>query len=271
MPRLRAPMPLFLALLMACSGDTAVDPPIVPVEPVATGLRTVSGDGQEAAAGAELPQPIVVQLVDQAGEPLAGVTVRFDITSGGGQLTATTAVTDAQGHASTRWRLGISTAAEQRVQARVDGSSAPGLTREFHAIPRAGSPARVVVAAGDDQSAVAGTALPTPLAVRVEDEHGNPVPGVAVAWTSSAGGVLAPLTTITDATGRVLRRQAGSGSVTSFTVAANATTFTDTGLPSDTTFYYRIVPVLDTPCSPEAAALCPRLGAASSEVSELVK
>ena len=45
-------------------------------------------------------------MLDQHGEPLAGATVTFAVTAGGGTLSATTATTDADGRASTTLTLG---------------------------------------------------------------------------------------------------------------------------------------------------------------------
>jgi trimeric autotransporter adhesin len=67
----------------------------------------------------------------------------------------------------------------------------------------AGPPSHLIVEAGDDQTAEVGSALPLPLTVRVVDEHGTPIPGVTVQWsTGSNGGTLAPVTAPTDAGGR---------------------------------------------------------------------
>jgi hypothetical protein len=46
----------------------------------------------------------------------------------------------------------------------------------------------MAMAAGDDQAAPVGTALPALLVVQVTDDAGNPVSGVAVQWTPEGGG-----------------------------------------------------------------------------------
>jgi hypothetical protein len=69
-------------------------------------LRYVSGDGQTGASGTALPKEITVQLVDAAGNPVAGETVLFTVTSGGGGVAAAAATTAADGRASTTWTLG---------------------------------------------------------------------------------------------------------------------------------------------------------------------
>ena len=65
-----------------------------------------SGDRQEADMGMGLEEPLVVSVLDQHGDPLAGAEVEFRITAGDGTLAATTAITDANGLASTTLILG---------------------------------------------------------------------------------------------------------------------------------------------------------------------
>lgn len=73
--------------------------------PVPTIAKT-SGDGQSAAAGSTLPTPLTVTVSDANGNPLAGTTVTFAVTAGGGSLSATTVATDGAGHAGTALTLG---------------------------------------------------------------------------------------------------------------------------------------------------------------------
>ena len=62
-------------------------------------------------------------------------------------------------------------------------------------------PANVVVVTGDDQSGPAGTALPSPMTVKVVDRYGNAVPNAPVTFTDDANGTLAATTVTTDASG----------------------------------------------------------------------
>ncbi len=91
-----------------------------------------------------------------------------------------------------------------------------------------GAPAQVVRQAGDSQSAIANTAVPTPPAVKVIDAFANPVPGTIVQFAVTAGGgSLGQAADTTDAT--------GTASPGSWTLGASAGTnhFTATvsGLP----------------------------------------
>ena len=74
---------------------------------VPTGMAKVSGDEQEAAAGAALSEPLVVVVRDQNNNPLAGAEVTFAVTSGGGTLSAPTATTDENGRAAGTLTLGL--------------------------------------------------------------------------------------------------------------------------------------------------------------------
>ncbi|MEH2191990.1 MAG: N,N-dimethylformamidase beta subunit family domain-containing protein [Nostoc sp.] len=73
---------------------------------VGSTLIKVSGNGQTGAIGATLPNPLVVQVVNAQNSPQSGVTVNFAITSGGGSVSPTSAVTNASGQASTTLTLG---------------------------------------------------------------------------------------------------------------------------------------------------------------------
>ena len=83
-----------------------------PVAFIATGqaipqsLTKLSGDEQQAAPGASLPEPLVVSVLDQTGAAFAGATVTFAVTAGEGTLSATTATTDENGRAASTLTLG---------------------------------------------------------------------------------------------------------------------------------------------------------------------
>jgi len=73
---------------------------------VGSSLIKVSGDNQSGETGAALPNPLVVQVLNAQNNPQSGVTVNFAITSGGGSVSPTSAVTNASGQASTTLTLG---------------------------------------------------------------------------------------------------------------------------------------------------------------------
>jgi hypothetical protein len=158
-----------------------------------------------AVSGVPLdPQP-TLQLQDADGTPIAreGVEVTVQIVSGGGDLSGSTvASSDASGVVAftdlaingspgTR-RLIFASGAEEAFAPAVSGPIALD----------AGSPASIEPVAGDEQTAPAGEAVPTPPAVRVLDAEGTPLPGIPVTFTVTAGGgtVVEP-TPVTDEDG----------------------------------------------------------------------
>jgi hypothetical protein len=72
----------------------------------ATQLAIASGNNQTAAIGKQLAMPLVVVAKDGIGNPVANVTVTFAVTSGGGTLSATSAVTNTMGQAQTMLTVG---------------------------------------------------------------------------------------------------------------------------------------------------------------------
>lgn len=107
-------LPLF-ALAAACSDGTGGDlQPLVP-----TSMASAGGDGQIAAAGAALPQPLRVLVTDGAGNEAPGVAVRWSVTLGGGSIPASS-TTGQDGVASVQFILGPAPG-EHRAQAEVAG------------------------------------------------------------------------------------------------------------------------------------------------------
>lgn len=64
-----------------------------------------SGDGQAGAVGTQLPDPLVVRVVDSTSAPVVGVSVTWIVQSGGGTITPSSS-TDTAGYASAAWTMG---------------------------------------------------------------------------------------------------------------------------------------------------------------------
>jgi hypothetical protein len=180
------------ALLPACGDGTGPTPTVAALQPV-------SGDQQLVVVGTEAPLPLVVRAVDASGNPLAGQTINFRVLSGGGSLSGSSAVTDAQGQAGVRWTLGKVTADSQQVEAQA-GTTGPTLV--FRATARSGNPSTIAYFAGNGQTGAAGAVLPESLAVIVRDQYGNPAGGAVVSWAATTGGgTLHPAQSQTNAAG----------------------------------------------------------------------
>ena len=184
-PRLRGWLAL-VWLVCACGDDRITDP----LAGIPASLEIVSGNEQEVVVGSELPQPLVVRVLDHEGRPIADQIINFRVLQGGGSVFAGAALTNAQGIARERWTLGTTAADSQVVEARaVDAASGTALVfGRFVATALPGAPSRAEIVRGDAQSARVGTVLPDSLVVRVVDSYGNPLSGVPVAWSVSAGG-----------------------------------------------------------------------------------
>ena len=89
---------------------------------VATAPVKISGDTQSGNTGTTLAQPFVVEVQDASRVVFAGVPVTFAVTTGGGTLSATNTMTDANGRAESTLTLG-NTAGTNTVHVSVQGIS----------------------------------------------------------------------------------------------------------------------------------------------------
>jgi hypothetical protein len=96
-------LPLLLAAGGCGSGDLTLPGPGAPAS-----LTIIAGDGQRGPQGQPLADPLVVQVQDGEGRPVAGTSVAFRFTDElpGAQVDPGAAPTDADGHATARAQLG---------------------------------------------------------------------------------------------------------------------------------------------------------------------
>jgi len=194
-------------------------------------VDVVSGNQQAAVAGTELPQPLVVRVVDARARPVSGRAVTFVVTAGGGHVAAGTVVTNADGVAQDRWTLGTASADSQRVEARVvDAAGTAAVLATFSAAATPAAPATLVKLGGDVGTGQVAQPAADSLAVRVVDAFGNGVPGQTVAWSVTAGAAtLSPASATTGANGiaraRLVFGQAPGSSSVRAAWGAQAVTF----------------------------------------------
>lgn len=79
--------------------------------PAAT-VALVSGGGQTAAIGTQLPQPVLVSVSDNLGNPVLGQPVVFATVVGSGSVSPANGSTNASGQVSTTWTLGSTVGAQ---------------------------------------------------------------------------------------------------------------------------------------------------------------
>ncbi|HKV75517.1 MAG TPA: Ig-like domain-containing protein, partial [Gemmatimonadales bacterium] len=153
----------------------------------ATDLIANSATTLTGTAGSPVATPPSVKVTDSNGNGVAGITVTFAVTGGGGSLSGTaTKVTSAAGVATvTGWTLGT-TAGANTLSASASGLTGSPLV--FTATGAAGAATTIALAGGNNQSGTVGTALGTALTVKVSDANGNGVTGVTVNWAATGGG-----------------------------------------------------------------------------------
>jgi adhesin/invasin len=159
-------------------------------------MTRVSGDGQTGLVGAALGSPLRVQVA-QGSFLLAGETINWMVTSGGGTLSSGTATTSTDGTASVAWTLG-NVAGPQTVTA-IDAKGATGSPLVFTATATAAAAASIAVAGTSAVAGFVGSTQSNALAAIVHDALGNPVSGVNVLWSTTSG--TASTTTATATTG----------------------------------------------------------------------
>jgi glucodextranase-like protein/Big-like domain-containing protein len=157
-------------------------------------IAVESGNGQLARVRETLPQPLVAEVRDGLGNPVAGRLVAFQVTRNSGTLRAKAGdmpqrivqvPTDGSGRASVLFTLG-DTAGEgnNRVLATAIGVAGEA---DFGASALTQPAARIAMSMGDHQRGAVGQPLPMPLLAIVLDADGNPVPGIDVTFTVVKG------------------------------------------------------------------------------------
>ena len=150
---------------------------------IAVAIVAVAGVGQAGFPGSAVVEVPTVRVQDSAGAPVPGVQVAFEVISGGGAITTTTTVTNAQGLADCgSWTLGDTPGENELAATAAVGSvtfTATGML-----------PTSMTKQAGDGQMAPTGTAVPVAPAVRVLHTYST-LAGVPVTFaiTSGAGSV----------------------------------------------------------------------------------
>jgi hypothetical protein len=158
-------------------------------------ILVTGGDGQHAAAGAELPKPLVVRVVDENGSSVAEAALTLAPSSG--TLADTALVTDSLGYARTRWTMGHS-AGDYTLAIHADG-----VKKLLKIVARATPAAPANLAFDDDpgEKRSRESAKRKKLIALVTDVYGNPVPEARVNFSVKSGTV-SPARAVSDAKGR---------------------------------------------------------------------
>src|SRR5205085_9992379 len=133
----------------------------------AASMAATTATSFSAQVGARLPD-LFVQVSDQFGNPIAGVTVTFSGSPGSNVGTASV-LTNTQGLAGVQWTL-PKVAGTYSVTASASGLSGSPITFAATANPTAAS--HIEIVSGNGFTDTVGKAT-TPLVVRVRDDYGN--------------------------------------------------------------------------------------------------
>ena len=186
-----------------------------------TDVEVIAGDDQAGSVGAQLPLPIIVQVLDADGDPVPNQAMTFQVVAGGGSVQNATPRTDGDGFAGAQWTLGNTMNVEQRLEARAVSSSGATLaSASILATAGPGAPATlVIVPPGTNGSVYPGA--------RVVDLYGNPIPGVTVTFDVTAGGgTLEGATQMTNAVGIATVGRWNLGAPGANTIRASSGTLT---------------------------------------------
>lgn len=181
----RFALPLWAVAVWGCGGDDLVLP--TRTEPQ---IEALHGDEQVAPPGTQVPEPLIVRLVDPSGGGIPGRAVVWVVNAGGGSIEPASDTTDDEGFAFARWTLGPA-AGMNSVRAEVpeigavtftavastDGGGGPGDAPSADNSTIVAEPASIL--------AVTGTSTIT---VTVRDQDGDPVSGATVTLQASGSG-----------------------------------------------------------------------------------
>jgi hypothetical protein len=179
-------------------------------------IAVVSPKRSSASVASRYREPLQVRLLDAAGNPVAGATVTFTLSSAStgtcgasvaagasfaGGSTQATATTEANGLATSPALSANAAAGSFTATAAVssgvgaDGAESAGKAggpsvapATFSLVNLAGKPAKIAPGVGSSQSTSAGSAFSIRLAVIVTDAKKNPVPGAPVTFSAPSAG-----------------------------------------------------------------------------------
>jgi hypothetical protein len=161
----------------------------------AAAIAVTSGDGQHAAAGADLPKSVVLRVVDENGSAVAGAALT--LAPSGGLVADSALSTDSLGYARTRWTMGHS-AGDYTLGVHVEG------IKKLLKVTARATPAAAANLAFDDaprEKRPRESSKQKKLFAVVTDVYGNPVPDARVNFKVKSGTVT-PTRVVSDAKGR---------------------------------------------------------------------
>ncbi|HUR96264.1 MAG TPA: galactose oxidase-like domain-containing protein [Gemmatimonadales bacterium] len=156
----------FVSLLAAgtlrCGGDN-IEPP------AAARIALVAGDDQTGTVNQALAQPLVVEVTDDAGDPVAGVTVTWNA-NGSGSVSTSSVISGADGRASVQRVLGPDPG-EATTTATVDGLEGSPITFVSTAVD--GTSPKLALEVQPSSTAQSGAALVVQPVIQLQNPDGS--------------------------------------------------------------------------------------------------
>jgi hypothetical protein len=163
----------------SCSSGTEPDERF---DALVASLEAVTPTDLSGMVGTEVVPAPSVRVLDNAGNPVAGVRVSFS-SDHADVLGNSSVVSDASGIATVgRWQFGPTAGLHTLVAAYRDR------TVQFSALVEPGPIARIVAVTGGGQIGRTGSTLREPLQIRVTDYFGNAIGGAGVTFSVVSGG-----------------------------------------------------------------------------------
>jgi hypothetical protein len=169
-------------------------------QPEAASVVITGGNGQSAEANARLRDSVAVQVRDTNGKGVSGVSVYWTATSGGGQASPASGISDSNGVVRASWTLG-GTSGTQTLNAKAPGvgevnftaTATSGVAPGVHQVVV--SPDELTFDAINDEATLSATVY----------DAANQTLKETVTWSSLSSGVAS-----VDASGNVTARGAGT-------------------------------------------------------------
>ena len=169
-----------LGLLVSCGGETGPN-----VVPSAAAIAIMTAPPASAQSGVPFSAAPRVRLVDAEGVAVARAGVSITAAIDAGTLAGTSSATTAADGTAQFPGLGVTGAAG----AHTISFTSSGLTSAQHElVVTAGLPGEIEALSVTTQSGLVGRAVAAPPSVKVTDGAGNPVAGMMVNFTVTAGG-----------------------------------------------------------------------------------
>ena len=155
-----------------------------------------SGADQRGFPNDRLAAPLTVRAIDSNGYGAQGVRVTFNVTKGSGRVSPSRTRTDADGFAPTNFTPSAPGTA-------IVEASADTLSPVTFTVQVGDSPDKVLPVSGRNQNGAPGSQLTEPFVVEVQNANAEPIVGIPVTFTVTAGGGhVSAATAATDANGQ---------------------------------------------------------------------